>query len=342
MPEAVATPARLADVAQAAGVSQATVSRVLGGSDHKVSAATSRRVRNAAKKLGYRVNPIARALRSSSTGSVGMVVPGITNPFFIELVDQVEQRLAAHGVNLYLCDARGSVEVEATRLKSLSNGLVDGVIVVPVHSTGSEPAIRAASNSVAVVQLDRQVESLRIPWVGVDDRPGIADLMAHLAERNVSSIAMFTNPSASLSATTRTNEVSSQAKKLGMMLQPEQIFDVGFSIEGGELAVEALMSSTQALPDAVVCIDDILAIGAISEFRRREIVVPDDILVTGFDDIQFSSVVAPRLTTVRQPLAQIAAEGVRLLRNMSDARSGISVAIPGQLMVRESTGLPAV
>ncbi|NHB84412.1 LacI family transcriptional regulator [Tessaracoccus sp. HDW20] len=139
---------RISDVAQAAGVSPATVSRVLGGSTHRVSAKTRAKVESTARALGYRVNPIARALRLSTTGSVGMVVPSIGNPFFTELVEAVEHQLAAARVNLYLCDARGDIEMEASRLKSLSNGAVDGILSVPLHETLSEPAASAAAARV--------------------------------------------------------------------------------------------------------------------------------------------------------------------------------------------------
>lgn len=268
-----------------------------------------------------------------------MVVPSIKNPFFTELVDQVEQRLATDHINLYVCDARDSADQEATRLKSLSHGAVDGLLVVPVHPTGSEAALQSAGARVPLVQLDRRVANLRIPWVGVDDRPSIKDLVNHLVQQGARSLAVFTSTHASLSTVVRTSEVAKQAKTLGVQLRSDHILDVAFSIEEGATAADRLLATAGPLPDAVICVTDILAIGAASQLRRRGVRVPDDIMITGFDDIQFASVIAPTLTTIRQPIPEIAAEGVRLLKQRVGA-SGIRIAIPGILRIREST-MPA-
>lgn len=329
-------PVRIADVAKAAGVSTATVSRVLGNSSHRVSADTQELVRAAATTLGYRVNPIARALRLATTGSVGMVVPSIANPFFTELVEEVEHVLAADQVNLYLCDARNDPEVEARRLKSLSTGAVDGILVVPVHPHDSEPAVSAAAARVPVVQLDRQVMGLRIPWVGVEDRSGIRDLISHLAEVGVRSMVVFTSIQASVSAAIRTTEIQIQAERCGIRLHEDDIFDLDLSLDAGTAGVNEVFEHRE-LPDALVCVDDVLALGAINAFLRKRIRVPQDILVTGFDDIRYASVLSPTLTTVHQPLERIAAEGIRLLADAESSKIGIQVALPGELKIREST-----
>lgn len=330
---------RISDVAQAAGVSPATVSRVLGGSKHRVSAQTRAKVESVARALGYRVNPIARALRLSTTGSVGMVVPSIGNPFFTELVEAVEHQLAAARVNLYLCDARGDIEIEATRLKSLSNGAVDGILSVPLHETLSEPAVAAAAARVPLVQLDRQVRGLAAPWVGVEDHKGIQELMAHLNAIGVRTIGMVTSTSASISAGARTQEVIREAQRLNMDLSSEHLIDTHLSLEDGVAAAGVLLNAGP-LPDAIVCVNDLLGVGLLNGLRRHEISCPRDVLVTGFDGMRFSSIMAPSLTTVVQPLAGIAAEGIRLLSDPFNARTGITVALPGKLRLGESTGGP--
>lgn len=330
-------PVRLADVAEAAGVSTATVSRVLGRSDHRVNVQTRAKVEATARSLGYRVNPIARALRLSTTGSVGMVVPSISNPFFTELVEAVEHHLAAAKINLYLCDSRGDLELEASRLKSLSNGAVDGIIAVPLHASLSEPAVVSAAARVPVVQLDRQVQGLAVPWVGVEDRRGIRDIVGHLHKAGVRSLGMLTSTTASLSAGVRTDEVLIQAQALGMELLAEQTLDTQLSIEDG-IAAASILVEAGPLPDAIICINDLVAIGLLNGLRRRGVSCPRDVFVTGIDGIRFSSIMVPTLTTVVQPLANIAAEGIRLLSDPLSSRTGITVALPGRLAVGESTG----
>lgn len=332
-------PVRIADVAKAAGVSPATVSRVLGGSTHKVNEATQAKVRKVAADLGYRVNSIARALRLSTTGAVGMVVPSIANPFFTELVEQVEHQLTSLEINLFLSDSRNDPEIEARKVKSLSNGAVDGVLVVPVHQTASEAAVAAAARAIPVVQLDRQITGLRIPWVGVEDRSGIRDIVTHLAQQGARSLGILTSTAASLSAAVRTSEVRAQAAQLGLALDDKHVLDTAFTIDAGIEAVDRLLEHGP-LPDALVCIDDILAIGVLGGLRRRGIRVPEDVLLTGFDGIRYSWIMSPTLTTVRQPLERIAAEGVRLLADPEAARTGIQVALPGDLVIRESTTRP--
>lgn len=327
---------RLSDVAMAAGVSTATVSRVLGGSSHRVSEKTRAKVKAAAHELGYRVNPIARALRLSTTGSVGMVVPSIGNPFFTELVEAVEHQLAMAKVNLYLCDSRGDVELEAARLKSLSTGAVDGIITVPLHESQSEPAITDAATRVPVVQIDRRVRGLDAPWVGVEDRKGMQDLLGHLASVGVRTLGMLTSTSASMSARDRTDEVAIQADIHGIRLSPQHMVDTQLSIEDGVAATTALVKAGP-LPDAIVCVNDLLAIGVLNGLRRSGISCPQDILVTGFDGMRFSSIMTPSLTTVAQPLQGIAAEGIRLLSDPLSSRTGIRVALPGRLVLGEST-----
>lgn len=330
-------PVTLADVAAAAGVSVATVSRVMGGSSHKVSQATRRLVEATAEGLGYKVNPIARALRLSTTGSIGMVVPSIRNPFFTEMVAQVEHNLAAHGLNLFLCDAQDSVELEARRLRSLSSGVVDGILIVPCHAVGSATAVRKAAQLVPLVQIDRHIPNLKIPWVGVEDTSGTREIMLHLAARGVSSLAVVTSTESSLSTAIRTDTVRNYAAELRITIAADQVIDGNYAVEEGAAAARRLAASGH-LPDAVVCTDDILAIGVITGFREQGVRVPDDVLVTGFDDIQMAALVVPSLTTVRQPLSAMAAEAVRLLRNdRGEAQTGVRIALPGQLVERDST-----
>lgn len=328
---------RLADVAAAAGMSVATVSRVLGGSSHKVNVATRRRVEAAAERLAYKANPIARALRLSMTGSIGIVVPSIGNPFFTELVEQVEHHLTGLDLNLYLCDARDSVELEARRLRSFAAGAVDGILIVPCHATESAPAVHEASQLVPLVQIDRQIPDLKIPWVGVEDTTGIHDIMHHLADLDVQSLALVTSMQSSLSSAVRTASVRSNAAELGISIAPNHVLDGRYSIEEGTIAAERLVA-LGGLPDAIVCADDLLAIGVIAGLRKHGFRIPEDVLVTGFDDVRFASYMVPSLTTVRQPLSRIAAEAVRLLQEDGDStREGIRIALPGKLMVRGST-----
>ncbi len=146
--------ARLREVAELAGVHPSTASRALSGS-RAVRPDVAAAVQRAAEKLDYRVDPIGRALRGERTGTVGMVVPDIVNPFFPAVVQAVEQALHADGRSLFLCDASNDARVEAERIEALLDRRVDALIISPVHQHYSAPAVLKAASRVPVVQVDR-------------------------------------------------------------------------------------------------------------------------------------------------------------------------------------------
>lgn len=326
---------RLADVAEEAGVSASTASRALGFDSHLISPETRERVRLVAQRMGYRANPIARSLRMSSTASIGMVVPSIMNPFFMELVAHVESCLADEQMALHLSNSRDSHTVEDQHIRAFSSGSVDGLIIVPCHEISSAPAIEHASLSLPIVQLDRPCPNIGIPSIGVDDRASITMIMDHLHAQGVKTLALVTNTGANLSSIARVHEALHAASKLGMDLQENRIFEGCQSIEGGIEAARALRSQGP-LPDAIVCLNDLLALGVIAELRKRGIRVPDDLLVTGFDDIQFAALSTPSLTTIRQPLMQIARTAVQILLK-KQTNTYTRTTFKGELIVREST-----
>lgn len=326
---------RLADVAEEAGVSASTASRALGFDSHLISAETRERVRRVAQRLGYRVNPIARSLRMSSTASVGMVVPSIVNPFFMELVAHVESCLADEQMALHLSNSRDSHTVEDQQIRSFSAGSVDGLIIVPCHEISSAPAIEHAAMSLPIVQLDRPCPNIAVPSVGVDDRTSIASIMDHLKGQGVKTLALVTNTGTNLSSMARVHEALHAAERLGMDLPERRIFEGCQSIEGGIEAAHALRAEGE-LPDAIVCLNDLLAFGVIAEMRKRGIRVPEDVLVTGFDDIQFAALSTPSLTTIRQPLMQIARTAVQILLH-NQPNTYARTTFKGELIIRESS-----
>lgn len=326
---------RLADVAEEAGVSASTASRALGFDSHLISAETRERVRLVAQRLGYRVNPIARSLRMSSTASVGMVVPSIMNPFFMELVAHVESCLADEQMALHLSNSRDSHTVEDQHIRSFSSGSVDGLIIVPCHEISSAPAIENAAMSLPIVQLDRPCPNIAVPSVGVDDRASITAIMDHLMTQGVKTLALVTNTGTNLSSMARVHEALHTAERLGMDLPENRIFEGCQSIEGGIEAARALRAQGE-LPDAIVCLNDLLALGVIAELRKRGIRVPHDVLVTGFDDIQFAALSTPSLTTIRQPLMQIARTAVQILLH-NQPNTYARTTFKGELIIREST-----
>ncbi|MHA6803823.1 LacI family DNA-binding transcriptional regulator [Salinifilum ghardaiensis] len=313
------------DVAARAGVSVATASRALSG-QRGVRAENREKVRAAARELDYEPDVVAAALRSRTTHTIGMVVPGIANPFFATLVESVEEQLHGGRRSLLLANSHYEPETEQRQVRALLDRRVDALIMIPCHRQRSAEAVRTAAARVPVVQLDLRVDGFSGSWVGVDSEAGIVQALQHLtavdAERLVFVGAQPTDSAAQarLDGYRRAAGDSGDAVLLG-----------DFSKEWGERAAEQLLA--EGLADAIVCGNDTIALGVLGALNRRGVRVPDDVRVTGFDDIPYAELAQPQLTTVRQPQEQIAAEAVRML---SEGRADRRIAVAPELVVRTS------
>lgn len=329
----------LADVADAAGVSVATASRVLSGS-RPVGSDVAARVRAVAARLGYTVNGAARALRRRRTDIVGMVVPSILNPFFTSLVDAIEAALHDSGRQLLLCDARQDPALEAAHLRALVGRNVDGIVVNPCDSSASISAVARAAGLVPLVQLDRWVDVPGTDWVGMDDHRALRLVLEHLHASGARTVAFLTSELTNSSTVERVRGFRENAATLGMSVVPDGVGLGDFSVESGRIAAEALLARRDR-PDAIVCADDLIAIGVLRACRDLGVVVPDDVQVTGIDDIEFGRYVSPTLTTLSQPTDRMAAEAVRLLSERAGldgaAREGTRLALSPRLIIRETT-----
>lgn len=330
-------PPTVSDVAKAAGVSTATVSRALSGTA-PVTEKTRKRVERAALDLGYTGNSIARALRSKHSGIVGMIVPSISNPFFTALVEAVEHELQRVGKTLFLCDSQGDVALEAKRIWSLRESHVDGIIISPCHGADSAAAINAIPERTAVVQLDQFVTGTSSDWVGLDDEKAMELLLNHLAEEGATSAVFASSASTNSSTQARLGGFSKFAAAVGIDVDPADIMLGRFTVEWGE-EVAARVLQYPVLPDVIVCGADIIAFGVIRALTGAGVSVPDQVKVTGFDDVAFASIISPSLTTIRQPTRLLAAEAVRLLaqKPLAQLDTYAKVAFTPQLVIRESS-----
>lgn len=304
----------LSDVAAQAGVSTATASRALAGRP-RVSRETVARVQEVARRLDYRVDPVARALREGTSRLVGMIVPVIGIPFFAHLVDAVEEELNKAGFELLLADSHGFVDEEVRRLRVLRDRRVDGIVVIPSDREGSAAALRDAARTTAVVEVDRATDGPLADFVGVDNEVGMGLLIDHLRERGVRSLAFAGSDDASSNGVERWGAFRRLCGRDGLEVAGH--YRGEFSFACGMAAAEQFLTDG-ALPEAVVAGSDSIAVGVVSRLRRHGVRVPEDVLVTGFDGSELAEVVWPTLTTVVQPIQPIAAEVVRSLVSRID------------------------
>lgn len=324
----------MSDVARAANVSIATVSRALAG-DARVRPATLEVVLQAAAELGYRGNSIARALRQGRTHTLGIVVPNITNPFFPELLQALERSARDAEFGVLFADSSEDIELEHRCLQDLIDRRVDGIIVVPCATSDSASGIEFAAQVVPLVQVDRHVPGMPVSFVGVDNVAAIRDAVNHLRQQGRRHIAY---------AGASQDRSSTAAERLDGFLESVPDTSVGkapiylgdYSISFGVTAGESILH-LDPVPDAVVCGNDQIAIGVIRALKTAGLKVPADIAVTGFDNSSVASLHEPAVTTLIHPLGTIATTAISLLVDDSTNPTQRHVRFPAELAIRAST-----
>lgn len=323
------------EVAAAAGVSIATVSRVLSGTDN-VSPELAARVEAAARRLGYRTNRVARALRRQSTQTIGFAVPDLTNPFFPAFVQAVEGALRKEGFSLLLCDAHNDVAVEAELVRNLLDHQIDGLLISVCDRIASRQVVRLAASRLPLIQVDRRAVG-GMPYVGVDQAAAIGMVIRHLSAQGCQRYAYITPDPVTSTAKERLDEFLRLARPLDRTVE-ERVYLGDFSLEWGYEAARRVIAS-KPLPDAIVCANDLSAVGAMQALREHRVRVPDDVAVTGFDDTVLAVATEPRLTTVRQPLEELGREAAGAL-HAAIADPGLpppSTVLGAELVIRQTT-----
>lgn len=317
------------DVAASAGVSVATVSRVLNGAG-TVNEVAERAVERAVAELGYRPNQLASSLRRQRTRSVAMVVPHIANPYFPLLIQAVERALAADSHELLLADSQDDPAIERERVRSLLDRRVDGLLLVPCHEI--ESAATLATIDVPYVLLDRTVAGVDDDRVVLDDAAGIAQVVDHLRARGRTSFAFV---GAEVTTSTARTRLEAFQTAVGA---DAPTFLGDFSLTWGRDAARLLLET--AVPDAVVCGNDLVAIGVVRGLRDAGIDLPDRVAVTGYDDVGFAEVSHPALTSVHQPVDRMGEAAVDLLfdRTRGEDSTSREVVLTPELVVRASSG----
>ena len=324
------------EVAQAAGVSIATVSRILNGQGG-VSPGLVEQVETAVKELKYQPNSVARALKVRESKSIGLLIPDIENPFFPALVRGVEDAAQIGGYALILCNTDGKQGEEEKYIRFLLSKQIDGIIFTG-NFTAEDWKKWLPVLNVPVVLLDRRVEGTSFSTVMVDNYLGAFMAVEHLIQQGNKKIALISGRALSANNGDRIKGYFAALKQYGLPQHPELMAEGQFSFESGYNAVDQLVNQGVDF-DAVFACNDMMAIGAIErliELGRR---VPEDVAVVGFDNIRMAGWYKPALTTVDQPvyeMGQIAAQ--MLIEHMNGTkREAEQVVIKPELVLRQSS-----
>ncbi|MEU9403327.1 LacI family DNA-binding transcriptional regulator [Streptomyces sp. NPDC048242] len=322
------------DVATAAGVSQAAVSLVLGDKWRgRVSETTAERVREAARTLGYRPNLAARNLRLGSTRTVLLVVPALTTEFFAGVYTGAARVAARHGFGVVLYPSPEGVGPARDPFASAEAAL-DGVIA---SSMAADALTAIRGDQLPLVMLDSDPHgSLGAATVNLDIADGVRQVADHLLGLGHRHLLHLAADIPSWTFRARAQELADRlATTPGTRLRTTT---APITIEDARAATEAALTAPGPRPTAVVCDDDKLAAGAYKALRRLGLRVPDDISVTGLDDLALATAIDPELTTVRLDAELFGERGMEALLAVLDDRAPASGDIPVQLVVRGSTG----
>jgi len=323
------------EVAKLAGVSQATVSRVLH--EHPgVRPEIRERVQRALAQTRYQPNAMARAMKTSQTGSVGVVVARLSNPLYPAMLQVIGAALARCGLRMVVWDSEHGGEQPAAI--ALRQGIVDGVLLTT--ATAQSPLLRELVDSqMPVVLVNRTVDGATCDQVSSDNVAGGASVARYLVACGRRRIAMMGSTGA---ASTIRDRERGFRKALDDANRPLDLANCAqvdtFSHETGRATVQRLLELAHP-PDAVFCTNDVIALGAIDGARARGLSVPQDLWVVGYDDIEMASWGAYELTTVRQPLEEMVGLAVEHLRARIRGDTGAPArdCLPNGLVIRGST-----
>lgn len=322
------------DVARAAGVSQATVSRVLQGSDN-VTDETRKRVMEAVSATGYEPNVLARAMKTQRTQTIGVVVARITNPYYPQLIEALSAELASANQRMVLWTSEGAGDASA--LEAIRQRMVDGVVFTTVTAE-SVPLHEALRRNAPVVTLNRSVEGIACDQVTSDNLGGSTQVVQYLVGAGHSRLGFIGGPIGPSTSAERERGFRQGVAAAGLHLDERLCRRGDFSHEDGHAAMRDLLTLADP-PTAVFCVNDLTAIGAIDGARSLGRDVPEDVWVVGYDDIAMSSWEGYDLTTVRQPITQMAELAVKLLLRRI-GKTGAEPRhhrYPHELVVRGST-----
>jgi LacI family transcriptional regulator len=326
-------------VARLANVSIATVSRTINHIP-TVNPKMAKRVRQVIKELNYFPNTQARSLVSGRSRLLGLIVSEITNPFFPELIQGFEDVAVEHGYEILI----GSTNYDPERMKRCIRRMVErkaeGVAVMTFGI--EEPLLdQLADRNVPLVFVDVGPERPGISVLRVDYHHGIRQGVQHLAALGHRDIAFITGPLKLHSAQSRLAAFQRAVLECGIVADKERIIEGDHTMEGGMSAAEKLLTGAK-LPTAVMCSNDVTAIGVLHEAYRAGLRVPDDLSVIGFDDIHITQMTIPPLTTIQMSCFELAKAAVLALRAHVEGTPEPKREYPieTQLVVRESTGFP--
>ncbi len=333
----------MGDVAKIAGVSKATVSRVLSGREDGFTVETAALVKETAQRLGYVVNSVAASLRSRQTYTVGLVVADVANPFFGGVASGVESRLAEDGYSVIFANSGNAVEREKELVGLLAEKQIDGMIIASSTSSGAH-ILRAQSRGISVVLVDSDIPNLDLDAVVIDNRAAARTAVAHFVARGHRRIGVVTGPLTAAFDVQRLEGYREGLMTAGLPYRDDYVFREDLLTAGGEKAIEE-MTRLADRPTALFVSNNMMALGVLLGLKKAGLSIPDDVSLIAFDDQDWYSVYQPAITSIVNPAYEMGrAAGARMLLHLDGKTPPPAperIVLEAPLIERASVSAPA-
>ena len=337
-PRTLLAVATILDVASRARVAKTTVSRFLNGAG-PVNARTAERIRQAIAELDYSPNFLARAMRTSKTRTIGIIIPDYSNPFYPELLRGIDECARGNGYLAYLAssDADGASEFEC--IQQLLRRQIDGIVLCSYTRIQRDIDLLAeVAKKTPVVVMDPLVKNEPLSYVVTNGYEGSADAVSYLVSIGRRKIGYIAGPKRLFATQDRFSGYRKGLQNAGIPFDKSIVFEGDFSMNSGYQAARSFVSRDLEI-DAIMAATDLMAIGAVKFFNSRSIQVPERIAVVGFDNISLCTVIEPSLTTIAQPIADLGRSAVQLIVDANEKKELESrqIVMKSRLIVRKST-----
>lgn len=331
------------DIALEAGVSIATVSMVVNGKDAgKVSAETKEKILGIVERLDYRPNLNARSLKIGASSSIGLIIPDVTNHFYPELVKGIMDRANQLGYNVILFDSDNDFEKEKRHIDTLRSIRVRGIIIAGVYDTeGEEGRLfqNLVKENISIVQVDRYDPSLPIPYVGLDNYRASCEMTNYMLDLNHERIALVMPHKKLHIIDERERGFRDTMESRGINVSDQMIFHMdAIHFSDIDQCMQNIIESPMRFTAIYNANGDMAVIESIRALKQYDLSIPEDIGITGFDDIYVSSMLKPALTTIRQPKFELGTEAMNVLEKemKGEKQAPPSVILNGKLIARSS------
>lgn len=329
------------DIAKEANVSPSTVSRVLTGSA-RVRTKTSERVLKIIEKYNFRPNSLARSLLYKRSKMIGFVLPDINHPFFSTLVFKSEAYALNLGYTSFLCNSMNDVELESRYLQDLIDKQVDGIIFLggrindPNISSQYIEEMKQVVDRIPTVFVNGEIPNVDAHLVRTDEDQGIRETVQLLVDKGHTKIGLIGGLAGVTSRNIKKSSFTSILHEFGLEVNQDWIIDGEFDIASGEENIETLLKLKEK-PTALICVNDLVAIGAIKRLNKKGYKVPEDLSVVGFDDIPLAEHFPPGITTVSQNYDVLGKTAVNILVDLiNEEQPQKESVVPVNLVVRDS------